>query len=282
MDQQTQTRIALDPSEDMIREAWRIVDEARERGVTLRLLGGMAVRSHCTDQQFCARPHADIDMAGLFRQVGEITALMQEIGYRENADVRLATDYRQRQFVRPCRHVHAETGRPIHDDDHVDVFLDALRMDHDIPLKDRLGLDEFTIPLSDLLLTKLQVHRRTDKDVRDILALLKDNDVGYEERPGVVDATYIARRCADDWGLFHDVVTSLDVCERMAADYELSEADRERIVLNGARLVGALDSAPKSLSWRLRARVGTRIRWHQIVEDQDSAPPRATSGPPLA
>jgi hypothetical protein len=269
VEQETLKQLALDPSEDMIREARRIVDTARGTGIVLRLLGGMAVRSQCTDQTFCARPHADIDMVGLFRQVGEITDLMQQLGYRENVHIRLATDYRQRQFVRACRHVHPETGRQIHDDDHVDVFLDALRMDHDVPLKDRLELDDFTIPLTDLLLTKLQVHRRTEKDVRDILALLKDSDVAYEERPGAVDASYIARLCAQDWGMFHDVVTSIDVCERMAADFELGDEDLARITLNGSRLVGALDAAPKSLGWRLRARVGTRIRWHQIVEEQD-------------
>ena len=269
VEQQTLRHLALDPSEDMILEAGRIVDAARDRGIVLRLIGGMAVRSLCTDQTFCARPHADIDLVGLFRQIGETTALMQELGYRENTQVRLASDYRQRQFVRPCRHVHPETGRQIHDDDHVDVFLDALRMDHDVPLKDRLELDDFTVPRTDLLLTKLQIHRRTGKDVRDILALLKDSEVAYDDRPGAVDASYIARLCAGDWGMFHDVVTSIDVCERMMGDFELSDADRAQIVLNGSRLVGALDAAPKTLGWRLRARVGTRIRWHQIVEDQD-------------
>jgi hypothetical protein len=59
------------------------------------------------------------------------------------------------------------------------------------------------------------------------------------------------------------------VCERMMDDFELSDADRAQIVLNASRLVGALDAAPKSLAWRLRARVGTRIPWHQLVEEQD-------------
>jgi hypothetical protein len=269
VEEQTLRQLALDPSDEMIKEARQIVEAARERGIVLRLIGGMAVRSLCTDQTFCARPHADIDMAGLFRQVGETTALMQGLGYRENTQVRLASDYRQRQFVRPCRHVHPETGHQIHEDDHVDVFLDALQMDHNVPLKDRLELDDFTVPRTDLLLTKLQVHRRTGKDVRDILALLKDSEVAYEDRPGAIDASYIARLCAGDWGMYYDVVTSIDVCERMMDDFELSDADRAQIVLNASRLIGALDAAPKTLAWRLRARVGTRIRWHQIVEEQD-------------
>jgi hypothetical protein len=35
-----------------------------------------------------------------------------------------------------------------------------------------------------------------------------------------------------------------------------------------ARLIGAIDGAPKSLGWRLRARVGTRNAWRNTLEDQ--------------
>jgi len=36
-----------------------------------------------------------------------------------------------------------------------------------------------------------------------------------------------------------------------------------------ARLIAALDDAPKSLRFRLRARVGTRAAWHNEVDGQD-------------
>ena len=35
------------PLADLAAEARRIVDSARQRGVTLRLLGGLAIRQHC-------------------------------------------------------------------------------------------------------------------------------------------------------------------------------------------------------------------------------------------
>jgi hypothetical protein len=41
-------------------------------------------------------------------------------------------------------------------------------------------------------------------------------------------------------------------------------------VRNGVmRLIAAIDGAPKSLRWRLRARVGTRTTWHNQIDDQE-------------
>ena len=46
----------------------------------------------------------------------------------------------------------------------LDVFLDRFEMCHQLDLRDRLGLEPPTLPLADLLLTKLQVVETTDKD----------------------------------------------------------------------------------------------------------------------
>ena len=44
---------------DMIDEARRIIDEARSRGIVLRLFGGIAVRSHCELAYVCERDYSD-------------------------------------------------------------------------------------------------------------------------------------------------------------------------------------------------------------------------------
>ena len=85
--------------------------------------------------------------------------------------------------MRTCRHVEAD-GAPAHDDDHVDVFLDTFRMDHEIELAGRLDSDRYTVSLSDLLLTKLQIFRVNEKDIRDIVTLLDDVEVGEHDAPG--------------------------------------------------------------------------------------------------
>src|SRR4029450_517652 len=67
------------------------------------------------------------------------------------------------------------------DNDHdrqVDVFVGVFSMCHKIPLDGRIEVDPVSIPLAELLLTKLQVVELNEKDVRDALALLHDHEVG--------------------------------------------------------------------------------------------------------
>jgi hypothetical protein len=251
----------------MRHEARRLIDVARERGIVLRLLGGLAVREHCTVTDFCERDYADLDLIGQSGQVKGIAALMADLGYREEAHVALATGSAQRQFARACDHL-GDDGRPVHEDDRVDIFLDAFHMDHEIGLSDRLALGAYTISATDILLTKLQMARLNEKDVRDIITLLKDVDMADTDGPGVVDVGVIAQRCAQDWGLYHDVTASLTLCEELADGYDLDEAARDRVRARIGRLRAALDAAPKPLAWRVRAKVGTRMPWHDEVEEQ--------------
>ena len=110
-----------------------------------------------------------------------------------------ATSSTELQFVRPCKHGAEPGTNPAHADDHIDVFLDTFRMDHDIALARRLEVEPYTLPLADLLLTKLQIFRLNEKDVRDVITLLVDAEVGEHDGPGMINAEYIARLCADDW-----------------------------------------------------------------------------------
>jgi hypothetical protein len=269
MESSASDKLAQATRRDMIDTARWIIDAARMKSIVLRLFGGLAVRAHCQVIDFCERDYGDLDMVGLARQAGEIAHLMTELGYKENLHVRQATDGRQRQFYRPCEHVDAQAHFLVHPDDHIDVFLDTFRMDHVIPLKDRLTLDDYTISVTDTLLTKLQIYRLNQKDTRDILTLLKDLEIGDGERLGVVNLPYIASLCAGDWGLYEDVTANLEQSCRSLDTYGLSDAEVERIRRNAASILAALEQAPKPVSWRLRARLGARLPWHNVVDEQD-------------
>jgi hypothetical protein len=287
-------RAGRDDRHAMRDEARAVVDAARAEGLTVRLLGGLGVREHCRDLELCARDYSDIDLVARAAESRRLAALLARFGYREDYAVAGATGNGQLQFVRPCRH--DAQRRPSHDDDHIDVFLDTFRMDHTLALRDRLDLDPYTLAPADLLLTKLQVFRLTEKDARDIVTLLDAFDVdtpaeasaaagrdrasdaprdrdprpttGVGVRP-TIDATVIAGRCAADWGLFHDVATNLQRVGELLPGFALDDARQTHVRRGLARLTGALDDAPKSLRFRARARVGTRVAWHSEVDDQD-------------
>jgi len=263
------TELLLATRQDMIAETKRIIDVARERAIVLRLVGGLAVRFHCETLDFCERDHGDIDLVGHRRDVALIANLFADLGFEEIIHVRQATDGRQLQFARECRHKDEWARYGQHHDDHVDVFLDTFKMDHAIALTDRLDLDDYTITVSDVLLTKLQMANLNEKDERDILTLLQDLELGTADDPGAIDVPYLAQLCARDWGLFHDVELNLArLGERLDA-YALDPGEHDRVRTNLGCLEEAIRAQPKSRTWRLRARIGTRRPWHDTVEEQD-------------
>jgi hypothetical protein len=202
------------------------------------------------------------------RERRRLATLLQRFGYAENYDVSTATAAAALQFVRPCEHDGGQGTQPVHADDHIDVFLDTFRMDHDIALARRLRIEPYTVSLSDLLLTKLQIFRLNEKDVRDIVTLLADAEVG-DGAPGTIDGRYIGKLCGDDWGLFYDVATNLQRIDDRVAGYHLSDTQAARVRHGVLRLIAAIDGAPKSVRWRLRARLGTRASWHNELDDQE-------------
>jgi len=254
---------------DMLDEGRRLVDAARSEGITLRLLGGLGVREHCRTLELCERDYSDLDMVALGRQARHLAALFAGFGYAENYEVSTATANGTLQFVRPCEHDGGLGLGRAHTDDHIDVFLDTFRMDHDIALAKRLQIEPYTVSLGDLLLTKLQIFKLNEKDLRDIVTLLGDFDVGEEDGPQVIDGSYVGELCAGDWGLFYDVAMNLKRVEEGAATFGLSEAQVARVRHGVMRLIAAIDGAPKSARWRLRARVGTRKNWHSELDGQE-------------
>jgi hypothetical protein len=265
----TPTELILATREDMIVETKRIIDAARGQGITLRLVGGLAVRFHCKTLDFCERDHGDIDLVGHRRDANRIASLFVELGFAENMHVRMATDGRQLQFARECRHGDEWARYRQHEDDHVDVFLDTFKMDHAVDLTDRLDREGYTITVSDVLLTKLQMTNLNEKDERDIFTLLQDLELGTAEDPGAIDVPYIARLCARDWGLFHDVESNLAFLRQRLDAYALKPGERDRVQAKLARLEEAIEAEPKSSAWHLRAKIGTRRPWHDTVEEQD-------------
>lgn len=258
---------------EMAAEGRRIVDAARERGLTLRLIGGLAVREHCEELAFCGRDHSDLDMVGLAHEVVGLVGLFEVLGYRERIHVREATMHEQAQFVRECAHESADGAYAVHVEDHVDVFLDVFRMDHRVDLRDRLAIEPYTVSASDLLLTKLQVFRAEDRDLRDIVTILTDDQLAGEDAPGTVNAAYLAELCARDWGLCYDVTQNLRRCLESLGVHGLERADDDRVRAALERLTQAIEEAPKTRAWRWRAKVGTRRRWHEPVEEQDGESP---------
>ena len=270
---------ALTRHEKMMAEARRIIDSGNERGVVLRLTGGLAVRHYAIDLEFAARDYGDIDLIGLRRQAIDIHHVFEGLGYRENLHVAMSTGNSQRQYFKPqCTpesHAHltkrshaAPLVSAVPPSDHIDVFLDAMRMDHEIDFRDRLQIDTYAIDPADLFLSKLQIVNLNEKDVHDVITLCEDVYVDFQPHPGVLDLEHVAETCAGDWGLYVDVMSNIDIVMERVDDYDLSPRQGSRVWRTLELAQDMMTEHSKSLRWRLRSRIGKRLKWYNEVEEQ--------------
>ncbi len=251
----------------MLDEAIGVIDAARSAGLDVRLVGGLAVLALCRDAGSCRREHRDVDVVARRRDAKRLLATLTRLGYEENRHVRFASAGAMMQVYRECAHRGGRGG--VHADDRVDVYLDAFRQHHEIVLRERLALEPYTVPASDVLLAKLVRSRMAETDVRDVVTLLKDVEVREREEAGVISLDYLARSGARDWGLFHDVTANLRLVEEAVGSLGLEAAALDRVRSAAERILAAMSSARKGLRWRLRATIGERLPWHEVVDEND-------------
>jgi hypothetical protein len=242
----------------LIDEGQRLVDEAAGRNLVLRLLGALGIQRRCPSSWSIAeragRITGDIDLVGQGRQWSDLVSLFESLGYQ--VDERWAMLHGKDRLI----FFHPTGFR-------VDVFLDKLNMAHVLDLKERLDIHPVTVPLADLLLQKLQIVEFTSKDAIDILVLLREHPLSDGE--DAINVAYLTGLLAHDWGFWHTATRNIaHVRDEWLSDPQvLGDGDRNVVRIRLEALLGRLEAEPKSLRWKLRARIGTRVRWYQDVDE---------------
>ncbi|MDQ3724367.1 MAG: nucleotidyltransferase family protein [Actinomycetota bacterium] len=239
---------------DPVAEGTRIAEAAAERGLPLRVLGGVAVAILCPSSRRppLQRDYADIDLATRGAAKEGVASLMESLGYAADREFNTLHGHRRLYFWDEARQRQ------------VDVFVDEANLCHRIGFRDRLELVPLTLSLADLTVLKLQVVETNHKDYLDICAIFTDHDLSEDENG--VNFTYIADLCASNWGLWRTLGMVAERSERFARELPGFEAG-ELVAGRLRRLRGALDGAPKTRGWKLRARVGERKRWYELPEE---------------
>jgi hypothetical protein len=83
----------------------------------------------------------------------------------------------------------------------------------------------------------------------------------------VLNLRYVAETCADDWGLYIDVMSNVDTALERLDQYDLTVNEFMRVRRTFELAQAMMTDEAKSLRWRLRARVGKRLAWRREVED---------------
>jgi len=245
-----------------INEGRRIVEKAEERKVTLRLMGAVAIVTHCP--RFLGiftsleREITDLDFMGYSKESTMARKTLQDLGYSPKKLEFEAT-------------VSAHGGRGVFYNEAtrltVDVFFDRLSMCHTIDLRDRLKVDYPTISPADLLLEKLQIVKINEKDVKDVIVLLREHDVGKGDSD-TINHDYISKILSDDWGFYFTVSENLKKISDFLPRFDaLSKDDVLDVKAKIEKMSQEIENRPKSMRWRLRAKIGPARKWYEDVEE---------------
>jgi hypothetical protein len=258
---------AAGPVDDPLPEALSLARGAAEAGLGVKLLGGLAVRVICPDFPPRLRAGQDMDFACMGKSRKDVAAHLERSGCQPDKRFNNLNGDRQMYFNAP-------SGRPI------DVMVDKLVMCHTLDFRPSFGHLPFTVDAIDVLLSKLQIVELNEKDAWDIFQLLSGVPVaapGSASAPGtggavaVLDTDRFAKVLAADWGWWRTVTGSLAKLPALAAEKpQLRPAGAPFDPLAQARQLAELaESTPKGSKWKLRAKLGDRVRWYELPEEVD-------------
>jgi len=244
----------MEPLADPVAEGRRIAEAAAERGIPLRVLGGVAIALTCPSARRppLAREYADIDLTSVGGAKKDVIDLLESLGYAGDKEFNILHGHR-RLYLWDERNQRQ-----------VDVFVDEANLCHRIDLKRRIDKVSLTLSLADLTVLKLQVVETNEKDYLDVCAIFADHPLTADDSG--VNSAYIAELAASDWGLWRTLGMVAERAEGFALElpeFEAAELVAERL----HHLREELDRVPKTRGWRLRSRIGDRKRWYELPEE---------------
>jgi hypothetical protein len=238
--------------EQLLNRAISVIEKAEAEGITLRLLGGAAIALIAKKgSELYSRTYKDADYFGLSNQSIKISKFMESLGLIPNKRFNTLHGNTRLMFFDPVIN------------STVDIFLDEFKMCHKLVLKNRLRIMKYTIPTSDLLLTKMQIINLTENDKKDISALLYDIELGDRDTEKTLDYNYIAKILSDDWGFYKTYTINHD---RML-EFLKEDPNRSIIEPKLLKLREIIEKFPKSIKWKIRAKVGEKVKWYEEPEE---------------
>jgi hypothetical protein len=242
-----------------VKQAELILAEANKLGITMRLLGAIAFHMKCPNYRYfhkeAKRGFTDVDFIAYLEQSNEIDKLFKSLGYQKDQNLDSVPGIRRAIFYSNEQQWHS------------DVFYDVLDFCHEINFKGRLELDYPTISLADLMLEKMQIVQINEKDIIDTLMLLREYDVGDNDRE-TINLEYLSDLMKSDWGLWKTFTYNLNLVQAKMNTYKFLKADDITNINNKIfKIIKRIESEPKKLSWKLRNKIGTRLKWYKDVDD---------------
>jgi hypothetical protein len=247
--------VGLTPLVGLQDEARRLLQASSDKGVVLRLLGGVAIAMRCpsASREGLRRDYLDLDFVGHEKQSRAVGDFFIEMGYQPRPRFNAMMGGKRLIF------------NDLANERRVDIFLDVFEMCHKFDFGERVGLEPLTLPLADLLATKLQIVQINEKDLKDMTALFLDHDVGSGDGE-MINGPYLTRLCSNDWGAYKTFTMNLAKLGASIDSYGLTSPEVDTTSARIGKLAYLIEKEPKSLAWKMRARVGEKKTWYELPE----------------
>jgi len=252
------------PPSAFVEEGKSCVEAAQKEGLILKVMGGLGIYMHSQEfhplweglERLGKKMFTDIDYVAYDKHRVKMIKFLENRGF--SVHQKLLYHYGKE------RQIYYGNTIPM-----VEVFYDRLAMNHTIEFAKRLEQDSPTIPLSELLLQKLQMVRMNEKDIKDSILLLRAHNLADHD-DNCINFSVINSVLASDWGFYHTATSNLKMINESLGRYSvLTNEDREIIGERIKALLRQVEGTPKSLKWKVRAKLGTKVIWYNEVDEWD-------------
>jgi hypothetical protein len=235
-----------------------ILAEAKKQNVILRAIGGIAINIHCPEASVIPvlkREYGDLDFVTASPDDQRMREFFNTINFSANSRFNALQGKTRMIFNNPDNTWH------------IDIFINEFRMCHKLQFDhERLLKDPWTIPLADLLLTKLQIFEINVKDVKDIAAILLEHPLGEGDFE-MINMKRILEITNNDWGFYTTAHDNIDKIPTILDSLDLQINHKQVIKQRLSELEKIIDDSPKSSRWKLRASLGKTRKWYEEPED---------------
>ncbi len=245
---------------ELVELADEILAKAKSNKITLKLLGGIAFWKCCPQNRdlflLFNRNIKDID----FYSTSEFKSKIETILLR---DFKLKMDWGLATIPYSLRSVfYNDKNKKV-----CEINYNKLIYSHEFYVKNNNFENVYDIiPLTDLLVSKLQIHAISEKDVIDVIVLLLEYDFD-DVNENYISLRRVSELCYKDWGLEHTIRKNCIIIYKHLSSLQHSVPfDKGKISSKLLEILNKIKRSKKSLKWKIRNHFSEIYDWYNYVE----------------
>lgn len=252
--------INIDSHSELICAAKKMVKYASQKNIDLRLFGSVGIGIYCQSNgiiidETCFK---DIDFVGKIEQLNKANEVINDLGFTMTH-----FQYSKNGEHRVYKSITGKYSRELS----IDIYFGMLTFNHTIPPPYFDNVNKYTIPPTQLLISKLAIVEITEKDKKDIALLLHQLLIGNENTTTTIKEGYLVEilcRSCQGWEISQTVIKNLNsvktyLCNITSIDNSIHNTIMEKI----ETLTIIIEQSDKSLTWRIRKFIGTKVKHYK-------------------